>query len=510
MVLNGRNMNLQDLHIGKTCLADNLIHDPLGGYCLGNTVAPGRAVIKHCYLYYGAKHNFALVEGAIGDDVLVEDVRAEQGTPYPPAGYQTVWVSFNHQPSELGIIHRFHNCRTTANAGLIGSTTGQMAPNYPVFYAHNLGSYQPDQFELLEFIGCDFGSGGIQGEAVKSVQLERTRCGIVAMRSNVSASQCVFQAMNIGYAGKFLTERNCIHYVSGELSRNPIAGTVNIQGCTVDARAVTNTQGGVPQSSLYTREDVLSFTFKNNLVLMPAAAVQANVFATFSSTDTIQMSHNAYSLGGNTLMYQYNDGSATQNRSLAQWQALGFDAGSFTSASMNLTGLMPNAGSPLINAGLSLGPLADYTGSWFRLRNDIGAYEAYPTTYALWQAENFTPAEMAQPSLVNASASYLKDGVSNLVKYALGLYPDQPALASQPQLSLNSNASVMTVVLQRSRWAGGVTSQLQFSQDLVQWDPVPSGALQVISTGLAVENVQAVITPPSGGRGFVRLQVTQP
>ena len=512
VLLNARNFNVQDLHVGKTCLADNVIHDPLGGYCLGNAQAPGQAVIKHCYLYYGAKHNFGITVGAVGDDLLIEDVQAEQSTPYPPAGYQTVWVSFNHQAQELGIIHRYHRCRTVANAGLIGSTTGQMNLAYPVFLSHNLGN-QPDQFERIEFIDCDFGIGNVQGTAVKLVQLIETRCGSVAMGAHVSAVRCAFEGMNAVYAGWSLTERNCIHALSGELRRNPVGGSVDIQGCTFDGRLITNVQGGVPQASLFTREQPLNLVFQNNLVLMPATPVLANVFSFLRSTDSLMMSHNAYSLGGNTLVYLYNDGATTQNRSLGQWQALGFDAGSFTSASMNLSGLQPAAGSPLINAGLSLGPLTDHTGSMFRLRNDIGAYEAYPATYGLWQVENFTPAEIAQPSLVNADASYLRDGVSNLVKYALGLYPDEPASTSLPRFRLDLStpgAPLMTVAYQRARWAGDVTSQLQFSQDLVQWDPVPLGAVQVIDTGLSVEDVQAVITLPSDDRGFVRLKVTQP
>ncbi|MEQ1747879.1 MAG: hypothetical protein ABL974_00545, partial [Prosthecobacter sp.] len=150
VLLNAPNLNVQDIHAGKTCLADNVIHDPIGGYCLGADHPPGQAIIKHCYLYYGAKHNLGITVGAAGDDVLIEDVQAEQATPYPPAGYQTVWVSFNHQALELGIIHRFHRCRTVANAGLIGSTTGQMTQSYPVFLAHNLGN-QPDPFERFEF-----------------------------------------------------------------------------------------------------------------------------------------------------------------------------------------------------------------------------------------------------------------------------------------------------------------------------------------------------------------------
>ncbi|MBE2286883.1 MAG: hypothetical protein IAE77_25730 [Prosthecobacter sp.] len=513
VVINARDMNLQDIHAGKTCLADWVTNDPLGNYCLGGSMPPGKAVIKHCYLYYGAKHIIGITVGDVADDVLIEDVQAEQASPYPPAGYQTAWVSYNHQDADLGIIHRYHRCRTVANAGLIGSTEGVMSLAYPVFYAHNMGGGQQPQFKRFEFFDCDFGNGGIEGEAVKRVELQRTRCGSVWMGAEVVAEQCFFRGMNVGVPGWSLTERNCIHVVQGELRRNPAGGALDLQGCTFDARQITGIQGGVPQASLFTREQPLNFVFRNNLVLMPATPVWANVFSNFRSTDQLQMSHNAYSLGGNALVYQYHDGTSAQNRSLAEWQALGFDASSFQSASMTLNGLAPGPGSPLINAGLNLATLTDYSGATFRKRNDIGAYEAYPTSYALWQAENFTPAQMAYPALVGASASYLGDGVPNLVKYALGLHADELASAAAPLISLDKTtpaAPVMNVHYQRSPWAGDLSVELQFSENLVQWDAVPAGAQQVIATEPAVQEMRAVITPPSGVRGFVRLRVVQP
>jgi hypothetical protein len=181
---------------------------------------------------------------------------------------------------------------------------------------------------------------------------------------------------------------------------------------------------------------------------------------------------------------------------------------------MNLSGLIPTAGSPLINAGLTLGPLQDYTGAMFRLRNDIGAYEANPSSYTLWQAENFTAAEMAQPNRVGGTASYLGDGVPNLLKYAEGLNPNAPAAAALPQLSVQASAlggPVMTVGYQRSHWAGDVTLQLQFSQDLIHWGAVAAASQQVIASGTPADTLSAVLqlTPPAF-RGFVRLQAVQP
>jgi len=519
VMLGAANLNVQDIYTGKTCLTNPVTNDPVGTTCMGCMAAPGRAVIRHCYLYMGGKHNFSITLGGYGDDVLVEDVQSEQCSPYAGAGGQTVFVSYNADPVAYGIVHRYHNCRTVANAGLIGSSQGTMTALYPVYYMHNQGTAgEPQQFNLIEIVGCDFGYGNIQGgTGAKSFVVSQTTCGGLSVASQVSADRCYFNGLSSQISPWTLTERNCVHVVagvSGELRSNPVSGSLDIQGCTFDARQITGVQGGVPQSALFTRNGPLSLVFQNNLVLMPATPVQANVFSNVQSTDSIQMSHNAYSLGGNTLVYQYNNGTVAQNCSLAQWQSLGFDTGSFQSSSMNLSGLIPTAGSPLINAGLTLGPLQDYTGAMFRLRNDIGAYEAYPASYALWQAENFTAAEMAQPNRVGGTASYLGDGVPNLLKYAEGLNSNAPAASALPQLSVQASAPggpVMTVGYQRSHWAGDVTLQLQFSQDLIHWSAVAAASQQVIATGTPADTLSAVfqLTPPAF-RGFVRLQAAQP
>jgi hypothetical protein len=520
VALGASNLNVQDIYTGKTCLTNPLTNDPVGTTCMAFTAVPGIAVVKHCYLYMGAKHNFSITWGGYGDDVLVEDVQSEQGSPYCLPGGQTVFVSFNADPVAYGIVHRFHNCRTVANAGLIGSSQGVMLDGlYPVYFIHNLGNAgEPQQFNLIEIVGCDFGRGNIQGNTgAKSFVVSQTTCGGISVSSQVTADRCYFNALNWQTSPWTLTERNCVHVVagvSGELRHNYVSGSLDIQGCTFDARQITSIQGGVPDASLFTRNGPLSLVFQNNIVLMPATPVQANVFSNVQSTDSIRMSHNAYSLGGNTLVYQYNNGTTTQNCSLAQWQSLGFDTASFQSTSMNLNGLIPNAGSPLINVGLSIGPLQDYTGALFRLRNDIGAYEAYPATYALWQAENFTSAQMAQPNRVADTASYLGDGVPNLLKYAAGVYPDSPAATVLPKISVQASAPggpVMTVGYQHSHWAGDVTFQLQYSQDLTHWSNVAAASQQIVTSANGADTLSAALQLGSPSlRGFVRLQASRP
>lgn len=513
ILLNAANLNIQDIHVGKTCLAEATNNDPIGGYCMGFTGTSGYTTVKHCYLYYGSKHNIGIVQGNAGDEVLLEDVQCEQGSPYANSGGQTLFVSFNHQPLDLNIRHRFIRCRSVANAGLIGSAAGTMTQSYPVFYSHNMGHPgEPSQFGAFEFIDCDFGIGNIQGLSVKRVRVEGTRCGSLSFESDVMADRCTFQGMNIATAGWRLTERNCVHEIRGELRRNPAAGYVDIQACTIDAREITGIQGGVPQSSLFTREGPLDLLFKNNLVLMPGDVPAANVFSNVRNTDSLQLDHNAYQLGGSTLFYRFQDGASIEDLNLVQWQERGQDLHSLTSASFSLNGLKPVPRSPLIDAGIDLGVMKDRSGRLFYCRNDMGAYEAPPATYESWMNEKFTLAELADPEVSGPETDYLADGQPNLLKYALGLEPS--AVAHAPlQMMLATTAEqtpfLLAVSYERSIWPSDLSFELQISGDLAQWQTAEVVHQEVTSQAGDRELVQVVVRSPFLHAGFVKLQIMQ-
>jgi hypothetical protein len=513
-----KHMHVRDIWNGKTCTAGRANNVPIGANCLQVNAAPGVAVIRHCFLYYGDKHNLSITWGNYGDDLLVDDVQCEQASPYAGAGGQTLYVSFNHQPLPFGIIHRFHNCRSVHNAGLIGSTLGTHQPAYPAYLAHNLGQPgEPNQFALFEFVDCDFGEGNIQGEAVDLLTLKRVKCGALGIIADAVAEESHFTRMSHVYPGHSLIERNCVHVLTGEgetseLRRNPFEGSVDIQGCTFDARVIAGVQGGVPQSALFNREGPLNLIFRNNLVLMPSTHVGANVFAGLRSTDTIQMNHNAYVLGGNRFVYGYDSGPSIQNQTFHQWQALGYETGSQSLGSLSLNGLQPVPGSPLIDSGIALGPLADMTGSIFQQRNDIGAYEAPPTTYSAWQAEYFSPAELADPLVSGPNATPAGDGVSNFVKFAsgLGAWSTPPAIPSPESAPFqDSGQRIWPFVYYRNTWVTGLDYTFRYSSNLNGWDDAIVTEDRLLSTSNGIETRQASIQCEAGEQGFVQLQVSQ-
>lgn len=505
VMLSAKHLSVSDLHVGKTCLAASADNDPIGSYCLGTGSGLGQAVITHCYLYYGSKHNIGITLGDVGDYVIIDDVQAEQGSPYAGPGGQTMFVSFNHLPQSLGIVHSYRRCRTTANSGVIGSSKGVNTPYYPVFYSHNLGAAgEPNQFARIQFLDCDFGAGVLSGGAVTSVELAGTKCGQVSFSGDVVAERCEIRGMILPGGSRSVTEKNCFHVLFGALARQTVAGRVDLQACTFDARNVT---GADFEAALFNRSGQVDFTFHNNLVLMPPDFVRLNVFSDFTSSDALQFSHNAYSLGGRVLSYHFDQGGNVQNKSLEQWQELGFDQ-----YSLNVTGLLlekgiPVPGSVLIDAGLDLGPAEDCSGSTFHMRNDIGAFETPPATFETWQVENFSDELLKLPETVSEKAAYLGDGVTNLEKYFAGISPADTlphGILSGKVVQMNGISRLFEIRLMRSRYQSDVDLKMELSTDLKYWIPFDGSPQEIKQLSTQVEEQVFYIPAGNASRSFFR------
>jgi hypothetical protein len=313
--------------------------------------------------------------------------------------------------------------------------------------------------------------------------------------------------------GRSLEAKSCVFLLEGTLSNHLFAGSADFLGCTFDASAVSSIQGGVLEAALISRGGPLALTFKNNVVLMPAASVLANVFSNLKSTDSLVFERNGCCLQGSVLSYRYDDGASVMNRGLNAWQALGFDAGSFDSGDLVLsTAYVPQPASPLLNAGADLGPGTDFQGRSVTVRNDIGACEA-PVTYAYWQAASFTAGELAQPSLTDPLASYRNDGVKNLMKYALGLAPGsdnsdwwpeiigvQPGAGATPQV---------TVRYPRIRDAADIRYVIETSPDLKSWTDGEVVSEAIVGGDPITEMVEAQVSLGTAERGFLRLRAAQ-
>jgi hypothetical protein len=126
------------------------------------------------------------------------------------------------------------------------------------------------------------------------------------------------------------------------------------------------------------------------------------------------------------------------------------------------------------------------------------------TTYQMWvTGYNLTGGNALE------TAAPARDGVSNLVKYALGLDPHLPALAptdgTHPGLPLLERVrdSVRFTFVSDSGKAD-VSCTVESCEDLATWQPVTTGVVETPLTGTLV---RVEVSIPITGLRFCRLRV---
>lgn len=497
---------IQDIHTGKTCLAEKSSQDAIGGYCMGNKGSAGRTKIRHCFLYYGSKHNLGLTEGVRGDLIEVEDVQVEQGSPYPTYGGQTVLVSFSAGGSDLGIRHVYRRCISRANTGLIGSSEGEMSGRFPVFYSHNLGGN--NQFDSIEFIHCKFGSGSLSGGAAKLFKITDCTVGSVLFESDVIMANSRVSGPTWCRPGHRLTMRNCLLSFGGMLRENPFAGVLDVQFCTLDVSGLTGYQMGVPQSAVFTRTGPLQVTFKNNIVIMPKDNVYTNLFSQLKKAEGIVFSNNAYSLNGNRLVYQYDNGSSTANPSLFEWRVAGQDEGSFESVDLKLSNYVPQPGSPVIGAAEKTDNRVDLTGRYFALRDNMGALQTLPENFEEWRVRQFT-SEQRENENTQGPMSFINDGISNLTKYALGLDPHSHARGNVFNMVPGADDGSVRWIYKRMTGVADVQYGIEVTSNFLTWNLEYPLAEEVNVLGDGYEMVSLLLGRGDEPKKFFRLRVDQ-
>ena len=495
---------LSGLRVRKTCIADKLTNDPGSNYCFqGQGTFGGNNLFEYCYGDYGSKHIFGFTDNDTARQTTVNNCQAEQATPYSS---QTPWVDYSPESKNGTATTVYNNCVTNSGTGLIGSTQGNLLSTAG-WYCHNNGSANY-QFAQITFNNCNInGSFGTAG-AVNTVRINQGRIGGGLFQSPdtlISGTQIIGRAPSCGLAGGTTRVRNCL--ISPESIANGngsllLQGTLDYQSNTIDCRQTTS-NGDL--AALFVRYGPLSLIWKNNYFI-GNDSIDFVILQNGVNTDNYTFSNNAYSLGPKSKILQnFNDGATTADRTFSEWQALGKDSNSFTTTAAVSIGsdYQPISNSPLINSGINLGAVPDFSGILFSSRNDIGAYESL-TPLESWRYQYF--GTIANEGSAADNASPASDGIPNLIKYAVGLSPLVPGTLP---LQSDGISGYLRLTLSKNPQATDVTYFVEVTDNLVSGPWTTAGTTTEINTTTTLQ-VRDNAPFASAPRRFMRLRISQP
>jgi hypothetical protein len=124
-----------------------------------------------------------------------------------------------------------------------------------------------------------------------------------------------------------------------------------------------------------------------------------------------------------------------------------------------------------------------------------------------WRLAGFTTAELNDPLVGGPNSIAGHDGLTNLVKYALGLAPKADAVSGLTTLTTDGTNWIYTFT--RPTAATDVTCSVQVSADLVNWTAAGVN-LQLVGSANGTDTWQATYPVASAPNAFFRLQVTNP
>lgn len=136
---------------------------------------------------------------------------------------------------------------------------------------------------------------------------------------------------------------------------------------------------------------------------------------------------------------------------------------------------------------------------------DIALIAATPTPWQEWRADNFTPANLANLTLSGPTPDTDKDGIENLMEYALGLNPNSAAPLSQRIANDLDSNQYLRLTITKNPNATDVLYSVEVSSDLINWSSTPTVILQNTGTVLQVRDTQPM---NAANRRFMRLRVS--
>lgn len=152
-----------------------------------------------------------------------------------------------------------------------------------------------------------------------------------------------------------------------------------------------------------------------------------------------------------------------------------------------------------VSVTVNLSPATNYTLG--TLSNATVMIQDWPIDE--WLRANFTTAQLANPAISGDAADPAHDGLPNLIKYALGLNPNQAE--PNPFLSGTSNG-MFTITYPLAISTPDVGLSLDWSSNLVTWTPA-APFLQELSASFQLTNqLVTLATTNASPAGFIRFR----
>jgi hypothetical protein len=237
---------------------------------------------------------------------------------------------------------------------------------------------------------------------------------------------------------------------------------------------------------------------------------------------TITVTRTGGSSGAITATYATSNGSATAGGDyIATSGTLSWADGDAT----NKTFTVPMAGDTLDEVSLTFNvALSNPTNSASLGTPSSAVVAIFDNPMDAWRSANFG-ANAGKAAISGDTANPAGDGISNLMKYTLGLNPNATANSGLPTLSTVSvtGSNYLTLTFQRSTSATDVSCTVQVSGNLATWlngssyganGSTPSNANTTEVSDTASNGLETIVvrdnTPMSAAsRRFIRLLVTQ-
>ena len=148
--------------------------------------------------------------------------------------------------------------------------------------------------------------------------------------------------------------------------------------------------------------------------------------------------------------------------------------------------------------------------------SNLVVYGLLSTPYQLWQQANFTPTELADPTISGDTADPDHDGIPNLAEYAFNTNPKTAGLSGLPTMgTVNAGGTnYLTISYEQVLVNTDITYAVQVSGDLATWNSGPgfTALVSVVDHGDGTETVTVRDTVPMSSvlSRFIRVHISRP